>query len=89
MLFFVLLGKVELRVHNKKVALIPIRECFGEFPLLDQGVTLSVSSRAKEDSIIGMVDYVDFEKIAAIHGELWKNIAKMLAKRLRNRNLLS
>jgi len=87
-LFFVLLGRVELRVSNKKVALIPNGECFGEFPLLDPGIKLAVSSRTKEDSIIGMIAFADFEKIATAHCEIWKNMAKMLAKRLRDRNLI-
>jgi len=85
-LYFVFQGMCRGLKNNNTVALLPPKECFGEFPILDNSVPYHVSAEAYGDSCFGKISELDLEALADKHPKIWFNIARMLAERLRLQN---
>lgn len=81
-LYFVISGAMDLLIKGKLVATISADQAFGEFPVLNPSLPYTVTIRAKEQSVIAQVAEASFNEIAEHHKEIWKNMAKMLMRRL-------
>lgn len=83
-LFFVLTGSCSLFMNGNFVKEIGKGECFGEFPILDSDTKYSVTVTCSQDkTCIAQVSERQFREIAKSHPEIWENMAKMLAQRLK------
>jgi CRP/FNR family transcriptional regulator, cyclic AMP receptor protein len=86
-LFFVLTGSCKLFINDNFVTEIGRGQSFGEFPLLNPGVKYSVSVYSNEDhTCIAKVSNSKLGVMGHEHPEIWKNMAKMLANRLKIRS---
>lgn len=81
-LYFLISGSMELSVKGRPAATIQAKQAFGEFPILDPGLCYTVTIRAKEPSVVAEVSERRFGSIAKRHRKIWKNMARMLMKRL-------
>jgi predicted nucleotide-binding protein len=81
-LYFVVCGAMDLLVNGRLAASIGAGQAVGEFPILDPALGYTVTIRAKETSVVARVSEGHFRSIADECGEVWKNMAKMLMKRL-------
>ncbi|HMB64236.1 MAG TPA: TIR domain-containing protein [Eudoraea sp.] len=83
-LFFVLLGACNIYINDNLVSEIKAGECFGEFPILDSRVKYSVSVYSNTESCIAKVAENVLVELSEAHSNIWFNMAKMLAGRLRS-----
>jgi len=82
--FMVLSGQVELKKDGRLLNQINEGEAFGETPMVLNTAAFYVSATAKEQCSIAKIPNQHFLEMAEQYPEIWKNIAKMYAKRLRN-----
>jgi CRP/FNR family transcriptional regulator, cyclic AMP receptor protein len=85
-LFFIIGGKFELFIKDRKIRTLESGSAFGEFPIVDPSLTYTVTAVASEQSVVARVSEEQFLAIAREYPEIWKNIAKMLVARLRKNN---
>ncbi len=85
---FVLRGRVRLDKNGHFVDHIKKGGAFGEFPILDPGLFLTVTARAdhQHPTCIAKVAREDVERIGTEVPGLWKRMGKMLVQRLDNAN---
>jgi CRP-like cAMP-binding protein len=88
-LFFALSGSIRLSARRKHIYDVKPNEVLGEFPILVTEQDYTVSPRALDTSVVARVSEDQFRSIAKAHPELWENMARMLAKRLRDRTASS
>jgi CRP/FNR family transcriptional regulator, cyclic AMP receptor protein len=84
-LYFVIEGEVRLVVDGKPRVTLTSRQAFGEFPIVDDGMTYTVTVECLEKTTIATVPEKAFKAIAATHPKIWENMCKMLVTRLRNK----
>lgn len=82
--FMVLSGQVELEKDGRLLNPINEGEGFGEAPMILDTDAFYVSATAKEQCAIAKIPNQQFLETAEQYPEIWKNMARMLAKRLRN-----
>jgi CRP-like cAMP-binding protein len=82
-LYIVLDGKVRVHVHDKTVAELGERECFGEMAILD-AAPRSASVTAITESALLKISREDFQEIMADKHAIAMGIIKVLSRRLRN-----
>jgi CRP/FNR family transcriptional regulator, cyclic AMP receptor protein len=63
-------------------------ECFGEFPLLDPGLRLTVTATVKPGTVIGRLSQSAFHELADVTPAIGLNLARMLVARLMNNNAI-
>jgi CRP-like cAMP-binding protein len=87
MLYFILSGGLTLSDRGGLSYPVGANKMIGEFPMLlpDQAQYV-VTATARETSVIAKVPVDQFRGIAKDHPELWENMARMLARRLRDNN---
>ena len=85
-IYFILSGVVSIRVHGREIAVRTDGQHIGEMAMIDPGQSRSASVVAEGEVIAARLDAAMFAKIANSFPVLWKNIAKELASRLRERN---
>ena len=85
-LFFILSGACAIVNGSRTTASLRSTQSFGEFPILDPGVPHSVTVKAVEPCVIALVPERTIVRIAARHPSFWRNMAGMLAARLRSAN---
>ena len=83
---FILAGAVSIRVHGREVAIRKAGQHVGEMALVDPGQPRSASVVAKEEVVIARVSEAAYTNLAESNPRLWRNIARELAARLRERN---
>jgi predicted nucleotide-binding protein len=81
-LYFVLTGSFDLLIKGTPVRVISSGQALGEFPILDRSLSYTVTIRAREPSIVATVDEHNVLSIAKQHPNIWKNMARVLVKRL-------
>jgi CRP-like cAMP-binding protein len=86
--YFIISGGIMLLHGKRPLAILGDKECLGEFPLLDtKFLTNQVTAQAaRNDTVVAVVTYEDFEDIACAHPLLWRRIARSLALRLDRMN---
>ncbi|MDX2070797.1 MAG: cyclic nucleotide-binding domain-containing protein [Haliscomenobacter sp.] len=82
--FMVLIGQVELQKDGQQINIITSGGCFGEFPMIIPTDVFYLNAISNGDSIVAKIPIIHFLDITEEYPEIWKNLARMLAKRLRN-----
>jgi CRP-like cAMP-binding protein len=82
--FMALSGQVQLKKDDRLLNQINEGEAFGETPMVLNTDAFYVSATAMEQCTIAKIPNQHFLEMAEQYPEIWKNIAKMYAKRLRN-----
>lgn len=85
-IWFLLVGSVSVLVRGRRVAVRKSGQHIGEMALLDPAAPRSATVVAEEEVVAARVSAVSFRKIADANPSLWRNLAKDLADRLRQRN---
>lgn len=83
---FVLAGSVSIRVSDRQVATRTAGQHIGEMAALDPGKPRSASAVALDDVVVAKLSATNFTTIAYAYPRLWRNVARDLAERLRQRN---
>ena len=83
---FILTGVVSIRVHDREIAVRTAGQHIGEMALIDPGQRRSASAVAEEEVVIARLSEPAFTDLAESNPRLWRNIARELARRLRQRN---
>ena len=85
-LYFILAGVVSVRVSGREIAVRTAGQHIGEMALLDPGQTRSASAVADGEVVAARISASDFSGLADANPRLWRNVARVLAERLRQRN---
>lgn len=85
-LYLVLSGSIDLAIQEKHLATLEPGQFVGEFPILNVSLDYAVSVFAREKSVVASVSEQQFLSLASEYPEIWKNMAKELATRLKNTN---
>lgn len=84
-IFFVLSGKVSVRVNGREVAVRESGSHMGEMALIDPAARRSASVIAVEQTVLARVSEAAFSAVAQRFPHLWRRLALELAERLRQR----
>ncbi|PWE48781.1 hypothetical protein DEM26_16990 [Thioclava sp. NG1] len=84
-IIFILAGKVQITITGFKVAERSAGQHVGEMALIDPSQPRSASAIALEPTAALIVSEEDFVAVAAHHPDMWRQIAKEIADRLRQR----
>lgn len=84
--YFILSGIVSIKVNGREVAVRTSGQHVGEMAALDPGQRRSASAVAEDGVVVAHLDAVTLNSIAESFPQLWRNIARQLAERLRQRN---
>ena len=82
-LYLVLDGKVRVHKHDRVIAELGERECFGEMAILDAGPR-SATVTSISDSNLLKITREDFQEIMSEKPEIAMGIIKVLTRRLRD-----
>jgi predicted nucleotide-binding protein len=85
-IYFILSGKVSVRVNDREIAVRSAGEHVGEMTLIDSTALRSTTIRAIEPCVVAKVKEIKFTKLANKYPVLWRKIAVVLARRLKERN---
>ncbi|WP_109464314.1 TIR domain-containing protein [Albibacillus kandeliae] len=84
-IIFILAGKVQITITGFKVAERSAGQHVGEMALIDPSQPRSASAIALEPTATLIVSEEDFVAVAAHHPDMWRQISKEIADRLRQR----
>jgi len=84
-LVFILAGTAQITITGFKVAERGAGQHIGEMALIDPSQPRSASAMAMEPTVGLVVSEEDFSAVAAHHPDMWRQIAKEVAQRLRQR----
>ncbi len=85
-LFFILAGVVSIRVSGREIAVRTAGQHIGEMALLDPGQPRSAGAVADGEVVAARIPAAAFTVLADANPGLWRNVARVLADRLRQRN---
>lgn len=85
-IFFILAGVVSIRVIGREVAVRNAGQHVGEMALIDPGQRRSASVVAADGVVVARLPASTFTALAESNPRLWRNLARELARRLRQRN---
>ncbi len=85
-LYLILAGVVSIRVSGREIAVRTAGQHVGEMALLDPGQPRSASAVADGEVVACRISASDFAGLADSSPTLWRNVARVLAERLRQRN---
>lgn len=85
-LYFILAGVVSIRVSGREIAVRTAGQHVGEMAVVDPGQPRSASVVTEGEVVVARVSARTFIDLAEAHPRLWRNIARGLAERLRQRN---
>ena len=83
---FILAGVVSIRVLGREIAVRTAGQHIGEMALVDPGQRRSATGVAEDDVVIARLSERSFAALAESYPRLWRNVARELAHRLRQRN---
>lgn len=83
---FILAGQVSIKVQGREVAVRRAGQHIGEMAVVEPGQPRSASVVAMDDVVIARLSAAAFMEIAESKPALWRNIARELSARLRQRN---
>ena len=84
--YFILAGAVSIRVSGREIGVRTAGQHIGEMALLDPGQPRSASAVADGEVVAARVSASGFAALADANPRLWRNVARVLAERLRQRN---
>jgi CRP/FNR family cyclic AMP-dependent transcriptional regulator len=82
---FILAGSAQITITGFKVAERRAGQHIGEMALIDPSQPRSASVKALEPTVGLIISEEDFSAVAAHHPDIWRQIAKEVAQRLRQR----
>ena len=85
-LCFILAGVVSIRVFGREIAVRTAGQHVGEMALVDPSQVRSATVVAEDGVVIARLTERAFSALAESHPRLWRNIARELGHRLRQRN---
>ncbi len=85
-IFFILTGVVSIRVLGREVAVRNAGQHVGEMALIDPSQRRSASVVAEDEVVAARLSASAFTALADSNPRLWRNLARELAHRLRQRN---
>ena len=85
-ILFILAGVVSIRVLGREVAVRSAGQQIGEMALVDPSQRRSASVVADDEVVVARLSEREFTRLADSHPRLWRNVARELAHRLRQRN---
>lgn len=85
-IYFILTGKISVRVNGCEMAIRETGTYVGEMALIDPTARRSASMVVLEQSVLARVSEPDFSVLADKYPKLWRRLALELACRLRERN---
>lgn len=85
-IFFVLGGRVSIRVNGREMAIRSGRQHVGEMALIDTAAKRSATAIALEETVVARVAEPAFSAIANAHPQVWRCLALELGNRLRERS---
>lgn len=83
--FFILAGRVEISIMGNKVADRGIGQHVGEMALIDPAQPRSASATALDVTLALELSEEHFAAVASKHPDMWRQLAKEIADRLRQR----
>ena len=83
---FILAGVVSIRVLGRKIAVRTAGQHVGEMALVDPGKRRSATVVAEDGVVIARLSERSFTSLAESYPRLWRNVARELTHRLRQRN---
>ena len=84
-IIFILAGRVETSIFGFKIAERVERQHVGEMALIDPSKSRSATIRAIEPTVGLTVSEENFAAVASHHPDMWRQIAKEISERLRQR----
>ena len=87
-LAFILSGRVGVLVKGEKIAERRSGQHIGEMSVIDPSARRSATATAIEPTTVAWIKEKDFSQIATANPYLWRNLARELADRLRQRGIL-
>ena len=85
-LYFILVGVVSIRASGREIAVRTAGQHVGEMALLDPGQSRSAAAVADGEVVVARIPAATFTVLADANSRLWRNVARVLAERLRQRN---
>lgn len=85
-LYFILQGEVAIQINKRIVATRKAKECVGEMALLDPAAPRSATVTATGPTVALQILERDFFDLATKHPVVWKELAIVVADRLRERS---
>ncbi|HXN86683.1 MAG TPA: cyclic nucleotide-binding domain-containing protein [Candidatus Binataceae bacterium] len=85
--YLVIDGDFSIEVNGKRLATTGSGSFIGEMAMLDPQGGRSASAIAMRDSIVASISQPEFSALADEYPQLWRRIARELAKRVRRQNL--
>lgn len=85
-IFFILTGKVSVRVNGREIAVRESGEHVGDMALVDGTALRSATVVTVERSVTAKLTESQFTKLATVHQGIWRRVAVSLAQRLRERS---
>ena len=85
-IYFILAGVVSIRVGGREIAVRTVGQHIGEMAVVDPGQPRSAAAVADGDVVAARISASTFTDLAEANPRLWRNIARGLAERLRQRN---
>ncbi len=85
-LYFILAGVVSVRVSGREIAVRTAGQHIGEMALLDPGRSRSAAAVADGEVVVARIPAAALTELADANPRLWRNVARVLAERLRERN---
>ena len=85
-LYFILAGVVSIHVSGREIGVRTAGQHVGEMALLDPGQPRSASAVADGEVVAARISASGFAALANANPRLWRNVARVLAERLRLRN---
>ena len=87
-LWMLFTGSVTLIRSGHPVSRLQPGECFGEFPLLDPGLALTVDAVAEEGTVLGRLAEAEFYRLTERHPKIGLNLSRILVRRLMENNAI-
>lgn len=84
--YFIITGAVEVRVHDRAIAVRGPQNHVGEMSALVPTATRSATVVATEPTLVLKVSASDFKAAADNHPSVWRHVTKQLVERLTQRN---
>ena len=85
-LYFILAGVASIRVSGREIAVRTAGQHVGEMAILDPGQPRSAAAVADGEVVTARIPAVALAELADANPRLWRNVARVLSERLRQRN---
>lgn len=87
-IYFILTGSAKIMINGKHIAQRHAGECVGEMSVVEPTQRRSASVIASEMSVVAKLTESAFTTLGQRYPELWRQLARVLARRLAQRNAL-